>query len=313
MEFINKMKYFCFVVLLITAYILGNDNCYAQEIKANVVVNTDLLSIEAKQYVASLEDDIERYINNQKFLNQEWEGEPIPVDINIYLTGGSNYRFSARMVVVSRRYLDNPEGELSAQIPVLKTTETTWSFEYSYGATLTFNPLRFDPFVSIIDYYMFLVIGFDLDSYEELGGTIAFEQAKSLVQLGATMNIEGFQIYSEPGALTKYNLVRELTDPRYFQFRRLVFSYYVDGFDKIAFDKETALKNLEDTILAMAKFKQEKIVEASVLLQLFFDAHSQTIATLFNGYPKPELFKALMYLDPGHSMLYQDAMDGKLK
>lgn len=307
----NKMKYFCLVALLITALLFSD--CYAQEIKANVVVNTDLLGIEAKQYVASLEDDIERYINNQKFLNREWEGEPIPVDINIYLTGGSNYQFSARMVIVSRRYLDNPEGELTAQIPVLKTTETTWNFEYSYGATLTFNPLRFDPLVSVIDYYMFLAIGFDLDSYEELGGTFAFEQAKNLVQLGAAMNIEGFQTYSEPGALTKYNLVRELTDPRYFQFRKLIFSYYVDGFDKLASNKDTAIKNIENIILSMAKFKQEKIVEASVLLQLFFDTHSQTIATLFNGYPNPELFKALMYLDPGHSMLYQDAMDGKLK
>ncbi len=305
------MKYFGFVVLLIAVSLFGH--CYAQEIKANVVVNTDLLSIETKQYVASLKDDIERYINNQKFLNREWEGEPIPVDINIYLTGGSNYRFSARMAVVSRRYLDNPEGELTAQIPALKTTETTWNFEYSYGATLTFNPLRFDPFVSVIDYYMFLVIGFDLDSYEELGGTVAFEQAKNLVQLGAAMNIEGFQTYSEPGALTKYNLVRELTDPRYSQFRKLIFSYYVDGFDKMAFDRETAMKNIEDVILSMAKFKQEKIVEASVLLQLFFDTHSQTIATLFNGHSNSELFKALMYLDPGHSMLYQDAMDGKLK
>jgi hypothetical protein len=307
------MKYFRFVALFIIALIFGNYNCYTQEIKANVVVNTDLLGIEAKQYVLTLEDELKRYINNQKFLNQEWEGEPIPVDINIYLTGGSNYRFSARMVVVSRRYLDNPEGELTAQIPALKITETTWNFEYSYGATLTYNPLRFDPFVSVIDYYMFLAIGFDLDSYEELGGTVAFEQAKNLVQLGAAMNVEGFQTYSEPGALTKYNLVRELTDPRYFQFRKLVFSYYVDGFDKIAFDKETAMKNIENVILSMAKFKQEKIVEASVLLQLFFDAHSQTIATLFNGYSNPELFKALMYLDPGHSMLYQDAMDGKLK
>lgn len=307
------MKNFLFIVLFFAACFFDFKQGYAQEIKANVVVNTDLLSIEAKQYVSTLKDDIERYINNQKFLNREWEGEPIPVDINIYLTGGTNYHFTARMVVVSRRYLDNPQGDLSGQIPALKTTETSWSFEYSYGATLTFNPLRFDPFVSIIDYYMFLVIGFDLDSYEELGGTFAFEQAKNLVQLGATMNIEGFQTYSEPGALTKYNLVRELTDPRYYQFRKIVFSYFVDGFDKIAFEKESALKNLENVIFEMAKFKQDKIVEASVLLQLFFDTHSQTIATLFNGYPNKEVFKALMYLDPGHSMVYQDAMDGKLK
>jgi hypothetical protein len=293
--------------------ILGFTQIICQEIKATVSVNTDLLSFEAKQYVSTLKDDLEKYINNQKFMAEDWEGEPIPVDINIVFTAGGNNKYAAKMVLVARRYVDNPQNDLQMTIPTLKITETNWKFEYSYGANLTYNPTRFDYFISVVDFYMLLIIGFDKDSFEELGGNKAFEQAKNILQLGASQQAEGFETFVEPGTYAKYNIIRELTDPRYYAFRKLIFAFYVDGIDSLAFNKEKGLANLARIIEEMAKFKREKLVEASILLQLFFDTHYQTLAALFNGYPESSLFDNLMYLDPGHSMIYQDSKDGKLK
>lgn len=302
-----------FIICAIFQIVLGNDFLYSQEIKANVTVNTELLSIEAKQYVSTLKNDLENYINNQKFTEEEWEGEPIPVDINIYFTSGGNNRYSAKMVIVSRRYVDNPNNDLQMTIPTLMITETNWKFEYSFGANLTYNPTRFDYFTSVIDFYMLLVIGFDKDTYEELGGNPIFEKARNILLLGASQQAEGFETYVEPGSFTKYNIISELINPRYYPLRRLFFSFYVDGIDKLAFNKNEGIKNILRVIEEMAKFKQEKLVEASILIQLFFDTHSKTLATLFSGYQDKELFKNLMYLDPKNSMLYQDSMDGKIK
>ncbi|QLH54518.1 MAG: hypothetical protein CH6_3573 [Candidatus Kapaibacterium sp.] len=306
-------KIFVILITTITNFFLSFGASYSQEIKANVTVNTDLLSIEAKQYVSTLKYDLENYINNQKFTDENWEGEPIPVDINIYFTAGGNNRYTAKMAIVSRRYVDNPENDLQMTVPTLMITETNWKFEYSFGANLTYNPTRFDNFTSVIDYYMLLVIGFDKDTYEELGGNSTFEKARNILLLGASQQAEGFETYVEPGSFTKYNIISELVNPRYYPFRRLIFSFYVDGIDKLAYNKEEGMKNIVKVIEEMSKFKQEKIVEASLLIQLFFDTHNQTLATLFNGYKDKEFFKNLMYLDPKNSMLYQDAMDGKLK
>ncbi|MFN3782109.1 MAG: DUF4835 family protein, partial [Candidatus Kapaibacteriota bacterium] len=159
---------------------------FAQEIKANITVNTELLTFETKQYLTTLKNDLENYINNQKFTSEEWEGEPIPVDINIYFLSGGNNRYSAKMVIVSRRYVDNPDNQLQATVPTLMITETNWKFEYSFGANLTYNPMRFDYFTSYIDFYMLLVIGFDKDTYEELGGNSTFEKVRNLLLLGAS-------------------------------------------------------------------------------------------------------------------------------
>lgn len=286
---------------------------FAQEIKANVTVNAELLSFEAKQYITTLENDLENYINNQKFTSEEWEGEPIPVDINIYFLSGGNNRYFAKMVIVARRFIDNPEKQIQATIPTLMITETNWKFEYSYGANLTYNPMRFDYFTSIIDFYMLLIIGFDKDTYEELGGNSTFDKVRNLLLLGAAQQAPGFETNVEPGSYTKYNIVQELNDPRYYPLRQLFFSFYVDGIDNLAFNKDEALKNIVSVIENIASFKRNKITEPSLLIQLFFDTHSQTIATLFNGYKDENLLRNLMYLDPKNSILYQDSYQGKLK
>lgn len=309
----KELQKFFNAFALVIYLIIAPTQLSSQEIKANVTVNTDLLSIEAKQYIVTLENDLENYINNQKFTTEDWEGEPIPVDINIYLTSGSNYRYSAKMVIVARRYVDNPDNDLQITVPTLMITETNWKFEYSYGANLTYNPMRFDYFTTVIDFYMLLIIGFDKDTYEELGGNSTFENVRNIFLLGSAQQASGFETNVEPGSYTKYNIVKELNDPRYYPFRKLIFSFYVDGIDKLAYNREEALQTIVRIIDEMARFKREKLVESSLLIQLFFDTHSQTFATLFNGYKNSEFFKNLMYLDPKNSMLYQDAMDGKIK
>lgn len=301
------------VLLIVLIFSFLPNRGISQEIRANISVNLELVPYEQKQYLSTFKDDLERYINNQKFLESDWEGKPIPVDINIVLSSLGDRKYSGKMAIVSRRILDSPNEDESYQIPHLRIIENNWTFEYNYGANLTYNLLRFDRVCSIIDFYMLLVIGIDLDSYEETGGTEAFEKAKSIVKLAASQNIEGFQTFSDPGAFTKYNLVRELTDPRFFELRKIFFSFYVDGFDRLAYNREEGLQSIILALTSIAEFKKNKLVESSLLLQLFFDTHYQTLATLFNGFAESKVFDLLMYLDPTHSMLYLDSKEGKLK
>jgi hypothetical protein len=296
--------------------IIGCLSCFesavAQEIKATVTVNMDQLIFENRNSVSSMESDIRNYINNQKFTNIEWTGDKIPVDISIYLKGGTNDIYSAQLIIISRRILDGPTEE-PQESPALRIIETNWSFRYSYGASLTYNPLRFDELSSMIDFYMLLVIGFDLDSYNELGGSQAFSIAKDILQLGAAQDVDGWRLFSQPGELTKYNLCTELTDIKYQDLRRLFLEYYLDGLDLIGFKPEEAISNLANVIDRIAYFKDKKISNASVLLQYFFDTKAQEIASIFNGYPDANLWKNLYYLDPGNTQLYDDARSGKLR
>ncbi len=229
--------------------------------------------------------------------------------MTIYLSGGSNNRYSAKMFLISTRPIDGPGDRQSVN---LKLYEDKWVFDYALGANLTYNPLRFDAFASVIDYYMLLVIGFELDTWEELGGSTAFGDARRIVELGASNNADGFATYSNPGEFIKYNITSELTNMRFYEFRKFIFAYYVDGLDLMETSKSEAMLNLKEMIYNLALYKKNKLVESSVLLDLFFDSKAQEIASIFNGHEDPNVYDNLRYIDPRNSTLWDDSKAGKM-
>jgi len=297
-------------IIIIALITLCLNKLTAQEVKAEININVEQLEFETRNNVSTMKRDLESYIDNTKFLDMDWEGDPINVNITIYLSGGANNRYSAKLFLASTRTLDGPGDRKSVNV---KFYDDKWSFEYGLGANLTYNPLRFDEFTSLIDYYMLLVIGFDLDTYGELDGSPAFAAARKIVEMGANRMADGYSTNDSPGEFTRFNLVSELTNMRYDEFRRLVFSYYVDGLDLMAFDKTKAINNIKDFIYNLALFKKNTLVGSSNLLQLFFDSKAQEIATIFNGSDDEDVFKNLKYLDPSNTTLYEEAEEGKLE
>jgi hypothetical protein len=305
MRNLRQILAFVFLTILISS------NGISQEIDAEVNVNLEQLAFEARTYVSSMADDVERYLDNEKFTDMEWSGDPIPVSITIYLEGGYNNRYSAKLLIMSKRYLDGPS-EVAGMSVVTKFFDQNWSFNYDRGASFSYNPMVFDEFRSLLDFYILTIIGFDLDTYEQLGGSDMFTQAKNILSLGASNQAAGYDTYSKPGEYTKYNLVAELTDLRYNEFRKLMFDYYYDGLDLIGFDREKGIENLKNVLNQMADFKEHRIVSASSLIQTFFDAKSDELAGMFNGHDDEKLFKNLKYLDPSNAILYNEAQEGKI-
>lgn len=301
----NNHKFSLFIILLFSLLgIVQKSN--SQEIVANVIVNKERLAQDNMININSMERDLMNYINNQKFTDTDWEGPPIPVEINIVLSGGNNGNYSGQFLVIAKRYLN---GNTNSSTVTLKLIDEQWSFNYSQGGFLTFNPLRFDNFVSLIDYYMLLIIGFDMDTYEELSGTKSYDLAKQICLMGASQNVTGYQTFTQPGEFNKFNLIKEFTDLRSEELRRIFFEFFVDGFDLMVTNKEQGLKNLENVINKMANYKKDVLTGPSVVFQAFFDSKAQEIADIFKDYPNNKaVFEDLLYIDPGSATIYRNAM-----
>lgn len=278
----------------------------SQEIDANVSIDIEAIEQEYRPFITSLAQDLERYIDNTIFVIDDWEGDRIPVDISIALAGGNNNKYTARAIITSQRPV---EGNSESKTAVTRFFEQQWSFEYSRGTYYSYNYMRYDPFATIIDYYMLMIIGADLDSYMELGGDPAYERARQVCLLGNSANADGFELISQPGEYTKYNLVEEMLNPRFNDWRKLVYDFFYNGLDLLADDYETGIANLEAVIANMADFKANKVTGPSVAIQAFFETKAFEIAQQFKGYESEQLFKNLMYLDPGNATRYQEAQE----
>lgn len=289
-------------LLFTLVYLVFGMNIFAQEIEADVTVNVEMLDQDKRISVSTMENDLERYINSTRFTDIEWEGKKIPVDISIALTGGYNNRYNAKLFIASKRYLYGQEEGTSV---VLKIADNEWSFEYAQGAYFDYNTTRYNEFSSLIDFYMLTVIGFDMDTYETLGGNSAFNIARRIAGIASTEDIPGFKTFIQPGEFTKYALISELTDLRYEDLRILFFEYYVDGLDMMAEDKDKGLENLRKIIGDIVDYKQNKMTGPSVLLQVFTDSKAFELGATFDGYKDQSVFNDLKYIDPSNTTLYE--------
>jgi hypothetical protein len=300
------MKIFKSFLILILA-LTFIPKAQAQELKATVVVNMERLDFEDRTDVSTLKDDLERYVNSQRFTDIDWEGEPIPVDILIYIISGSKNNYSARIAFSSKRMLDGPGDGQSVNARFM---EDNVNFEYARGGNFAYHTNRYNSLNTLVDFYMLTLIGMDLDTYGESGGDKPYRLAMNVFSLGTSAGATGYENRTGVAEFNKYNLISELTDVRFVPFRNLVFSYYYDCLDQMAFDEKEAKANLVKVIYDMNDFRRDKLTAQSVLLQLFFDTKAQEICSILNGYDDRMVFSALMELDPSHTLFYEEARDG---
>ncbi len=307
---LSQFRWCLFVSMLCASTVLTNTlQIYAQEIKANVTVDMQLIPIDRREDILTMENDVKNYLNTQRYRSLDWEGEKIEVDITITLTGRSGNRYNANLLINAKRTIDYQTFKKTISFRFFEKAEN-WSFEYYRNASLTYVSTRFDEFSSLLDYYMLLIIGFDLDTYEELSGAPLFRQARDIWQMGSSRNALGYQQTSQPGEFTRYNLISELNDIKFEPFRKLLFSYYVDGLEMHEKNPKVGKRNVDSVLTEMTLFKDRANVR-STLMQMWFDSKFQELADLFRGSDKKEAFQKLRFLDPSHSMTYERAETGK--
>jgi len=296
-----------FLLLFIVSATVQNVTLCAQELQATVNVNMQTLTQDQRQDMMSMARDVENYLNNNRYLNRDWEGEKIPVDVTIYVNSRNGNRVSGRLSVVSKRLVNNVVGTGSG---LLRVFDQDWSFEWSFSPTLVYQPLRYDAFTSVLDFYMLVAIGLDMDTYDDLAGTEAFKVAQQIAQSGNAQGVSQFSTVYQPGQLTRMSLITELMDMRFQPFRRLIYDYH-DAMDTYDTDKLKGLADIELVIRDISEYKKNKLSAHSVLLQVFFDAKSMEIAGMFKGVKSPGLWADLRFLDPGNTQLYEAAQQGR--
>ena len=293
-------------VILLVAFLCVNVTLSAQEVDPMVSVNMDPLPQDQRQDVITMASTVKNYLSSNRYTGGDWEGPKIPVDVTIYINSRNGNRYSGRISIVSKRLINNTAGTGGG---LLRVFDQDWAFEWAFNPTLTYQPLRFDPFVSVVDFYMLIAIGLDLDTYEDLGGSAMFQAAQQIAQTGNANGVTQFSTVYQPGQFTRMSLITELSDMRYQGLRRLLFDYH-DAIDAFALKKGTGLAEIEAVIHDIADFKRTKITNRSVFLQVLFDAKSLELADLFRGYKGEQIWSDLRFLDPGNAQQYEAARQG---
>jgi len=287
------MKKIFLTLLLISSY------NYSQELNCTVIVNYQNVPVKNRELLIDFKNVVENYMNTTRFTNVNWDGDKIDCSLNIFFTSaGSDVDYGAQIVVVSQR----PVYQSTRNSALLTLNDGAWSFKYEVGQSMYANLDAFDPLTSILDFYALVIIGFDMDTWEEFGGTPYFAKAFDIVNLASTSNyktgwLPNNQIYS------RWGLVSDAQNEKYAAFRSAIFDYHY-GIDIYAQNKEVGQAKIVELIDVIYDLYERTGLVKSVLIQTFFNAKYGEITDHLKDYPDKTVFTKLKQIDPSHAGRY---------
>jgi len=297
-------------LLLLAGLCAAVPRLVAQEINATVTVNMDQLNAAGRAELEGFADEVQRYLSSTRWTTDEWEGDKVPMSVTIFLlssSGGGDY--GARIAVGSSRTI---YGSTSTS-PMLRALDNNWTFRYVRGQPLVQDPGRYDPLTGLLDFYAYLALGFDLDSYGERGGSAMFERAMLVAQRAQVGGYDGWSANGAPGEYTRYGLVRELTDGRFGAIRSFIFNYHFKGLDALAANRAAAHNALDSSLNALVR-AVDALGAPSVILRVMNDAKSEEYAAVYGAMPdaaERKVWQKLIYIDGAHASVYNRAQGGR--
>lgn len=300
MNGMSKTRIFRIVFTLGT--LLPLQASHAQELECEVTVNYESIPTTHRDFLTEFAREVKTYINSYRWTTEDLEGEKIKCSMNIFFTSvsGGN-RYSARIFVGSQRLIWQSDGKTTAVVRIL---DEKWDFVYEKNQPLYHNEYRFDPLASLLDFYAYVIIGYDFDSHEPLSGTPYFQKASNIINLAqSTAFNRGWT--KTTGAYSRAGLIDELLNSRYSPIREAQYRYHFEGLDMLSTERRDAYKTIVDVLDLFADFKKTEGARVQ-LLQIFFDTKYLELADIFTDYNDPDIFDKLIAVDPSHQRYYDD-------
>lgn len=275
----------------------------AQELNCSVNVDTRQLSGSDFQYLDELEIRIREYLNERSWTDDRVQpNERIDCSFEIFIDEAQGIgEFSSQLVVAARRPIYNT----AQKTPTLRVRDS-WTFPYSRGATLVYEPDRFDPLTSVLDFYAYLILGYDYDTFSPLGGTPYFQEARQIVDLASSQNASGWRRLGDDQ--TRSALVSELLRSRLRPLREVIYEYHLNGLDRFVTDTEAARETMIEQVEVLQSLSQD--ITRSYAIDLFFAAKFEELAAAFrNSQLRSRAYNLLTSVDPAHSSTYSELVN----
>lgn len=290
---------------LVTLFLCFTSILFSQELNCKVNINLESIPIAARERLSNFSQVVEDYMNKTNFTGSDWEGGKIQCAMTIVILGVSNdINYTAQAIVSSQR----PVYKSTDNSLMLTINDNAWAFNYEEGQALYANQSTFDPLTSFLDFYANVIIGFDMDSWESLGGSPYFSNAFNIVNLGANSNFSNGWTKNS-NSYSRRGLVEDLLNEKYRHFREAIYDYYY-GIDIYAQNPEAGREKIVKLIHTLEELRSKSSL-TGVLIKVFFDAKNGEIIQHLKDYPDKEIFVTLRKIDPAHTSKYNEILDSR--
>ena len=263
-------------------FVLFSCFSFAQVLNCKVSVNADLVDQTNSQIFETLERELNEFVNATSWVDIRTEDyNKINCTMLITIENYVNNEFQANLQLQSSR----PVFGSTYATPLLNRKDDDFNFSYQEFESLNFNPNGTNTsLVSLISYYVFVILGVDADSFVLFGGDPYYEQARKIVDLSQANRFSGWK--QSEKKTNRYWLIDQLTTNPFSLFRQVIYDYHLNGLDVMVNFPEVGKQTISKSISALKSLSESR--PNSLVVQLFFDTKSDEVVQIFSGGPSFE-------------------------
>ncbi len=299
------MRHLLFILVLS----LASQLLSGQELNVTVKISApNLVTVDPTVFKA-LEQDLSNFYNNTKWTEDEFEDhEKIEASVNINIKEEiSPTAFVGDFYVQAVR-------------PIYKSNTKTQVFSFADNGVRfvyrEFQPIQnsfnnyIDPLSSLLTFYSYLILAFDYDSFSPSGGDPYFQIAQNIISTLPLTVVEGTGWDgSTRDRLSRFNVVKEMLDPRARPYRQALYEYHVKSLDKMYEDAEKSRAVMSSALTAINQVHTSFL--NSAIIQMFCDSKRKEIVEIYKGASRGDqtkVFEMMVKMDPARTSEY-----GKIK
>ncbi len=266
----------------------------ATELQCDVEINHDKITNGSNDVFNDLKEKVTEYMNTTKWTDARF---------------GTNEKIYCKLMFTLSSW-DNSTGvmegdlQIQSQRPVYNSSYTTTlinfkdtkvRFSFEQGQTLVFSEMDMeDNLTAILNFWAYMIIALDFDSFELNGGDPYYERAAQVVRLAQSAGESGWKAFEDRN--NRSAVLSAFTDKQTSPIRQMLYDYHRMGLDQMAVTVDKGRAAITHTLENLAKIYD--VAPMSICLIMFKDAK---LDELINIYSKANMSEK----ENVYEMLYQ--------
>ncbi len=294
------------ILFILLTFSVLTSKLYSQELDIDVKVTTPISPTADPKLFENLERYVYEFYNNTQWTEDEYENEERikgTVRIAIVEEKSSN-SFVADIIVQSERPVFN-----SVYVtPMLNYIDKSVEFTYDINQPIQRSDnVYLDQLSSVLTYYAYVILAFDYDSFEPLGGDQHWLNAQNVINAipsGLTNNNAW-----DSGATTvrrnRYWLIENMLNPKVRPYRQSFYDYHRKGLDTMYEDADKGRAILLAAINVYGEVNRN--YNNSMVMRLMADSKRSEVLEIFEVGDKGQKNKVrstMLKIDPTQADKY---------
>lgn len=297
-------------ILSLLIFALLAASAAAQELNCRVEVNSDKITGTNKSVFTTLQEAITSYMNDTKFTAAQYS--PIEkIDCTLFLTikEYDGDKMTGDIQVQATR----PAYNASYTTNLINFRDSKVEFTYSEGEPLTFNETNMESqLTAILNFYAYLIIAIDTDSFAPRGGEAAWDRVKTIVQQAQSSGETGWRAFDDNK--NRAAVLGAYTDPSTQQLRDMVYKYHREGIDQMSVSPDKGRAAITESLETLKNIYN--VAPMSVGLSMFRDSKLDELVNVYTKGSQEErdrVVEILSSLYPTDQDRIQKIKEGKNK